>query len=280
MKILTNRVVILFFSIILISIFCHEGNANTTPDEYIKELEKIADNGNTEAQYQLAMRLSEWGGTNDRDYKKSYYWLGKAAEQGHPQAQYQFGRLHAIQRPGLGKMNEEEASKWYLISAQNGEPKAQFAYAMMNEKSLPKEKLLFWLTSAAEQDFAFAQYVISNYYFNGMNNSSRKEPRDFETAYVWLMITANRNDLWNIKKDIEKINLFKENLSHDQLDSANKRIFKLTKLIEKNINEYQEKRVESLCKMHEQMGAEYDECIIVKNKAILDAKNNGQIFYY
>lgn len=47
----------------------------------------MADGGNAEAQYQLAMLRMYDGGVVEQDYDTGLDWLAKAAEQGHPQAE-------------------------------------------------------------------------------------------------------------------------------------------------------------------------------------------------
>lgn len=46
----------------------------------------MADSGNAEAQYQLAMLLMYEGGVVEQDYDTGFDWLARAAEQGYPQA--------------------------------------------------------------------------------------------------------------------------------------------------------------------------------------------------
>ncbi len=243
-------------------------------------LEKLAESGNAEAQYQLAMFLSEWADARTVNYEKAYYWLEKSAQQGHAQAQYKFGYFHTIRRPGLKEINQEEASKWYLISAKNGEPKAQFAYVSANGKSISKNEAINWLISAAENDLAFAQYTLAGYYFNGYNNENRKDQKDYESAYAWLMITAKRNDLWNLNSDGSQIEDFKERLSPEQLLSADNKIEALNKKIDEKSGEYQAKRITSWCKMYDPSGPKLDDCIVDMTKTVTEAKKNGQMVRY
>jgi TPR repeat protein len=51
-----------------------------------------------EAQYQLGMMYGDREGVK-RDYDESYFWMEKAAEQGHVMAQYRLGSIYAN---GLG----------------------------------------------------------------------------------------------------------------------------------------------------------------------------------
>jgi len=144
---------------------------------------KAAEQGNAEAEFALGQMFSRgWGVPRDeadalrwfqmanavdsdgpptdwslvegygmpKDLKEAAYWYQRAADKGHPQAQYNLGRLYAA---GSGvKRDQEQAALWMSASATQG-----FAPAMADlgaryasASGVPKdEKLAYlWLTLA------------------------------------------------------------------------------------------------------------------------------------
>jgi hypothetical protein len=65
------------------------------------------------------------GKGTDRDDVEAFNWYLKAAEQGHPNAQYNLGVIYAKGR-GI-KPDIEEAKKWYRKAAEQGDENAQTA---------------------------------------------------------------------------------------------------------------------------------------------------------
>jgi uncharacterized protein len=80
----------------------------------ISALQKVAEDGDSEAQYELALLLAE-GKAVPQDVKTSVAWLKKAAEKGHSEAQKQLGDAYAQGR-GVEK-DPDQAIKWYQMFA-------------------------------------------------------------------------------------------------------------------------------------------------------------------
>ncbi len=57
-------------------------------------LEKAAEQGNINAQFQCSRIYDKGVGGTEKDKAKALMWLEKAAEQGNAQAQFQIGRAH------------------------------------------------------------------------------------------------------------------------------------------------------------------------------------------
>ena len=59
-----------------------------------------------------------------KDYQKAIIWFGKAAERGHPAAQYNLGLMfhNAMGIP----LNYDEARRWFVMSAEGGLAEAQY----------------------------------------------------------------------------------------------------------------------------------------------------------
>lgn len=103
------------------------------------KIEKLAYQGNADAQYMLGERYGVYnfvtkrylvekeGGKTFRhpnlDYDKAAYWFLRAAEQGHSKAQAYIGRCLEL---GYGVTKDmEEAIRWYRLSAANGDDKGE-----------------------------------------------------------------------------------------------------------------------------------------------------------
>ena len=84
-------------------------------EQELDELRKFltsAEQGDSEAQYRLA----------DKHYQEAVKWYGKAAEQGHPKAQFCMGILY---RDGIGGIprNREKAAEWLSRPLNRDTPK-------------------------------------------------------------------------------------------------------------------------------------------------------------
>lgn len=144
---------------------------------------KAAEQGNAEAQFALGQMYSRgWGVPRDmadalrwlqmansvdsdgpptdwlsvegygmpQDPRQAAYWYWQAAENGHPEAQFNLGRLYAS---GNGvKRDEEQAARWMSASAGQGYAPAQVnlgeRFAAGNGVSKDDKRAYFWLTLA------------------------------------------------------------------------------------------------------------------------------------
>ncbi len=98
------------------------------------EMLKAAQNGDREAQYQIAMNYLGASGVSpikkgDSSSWIGFYWLRKAAELGHAAAQSDMGS-YLICGVAL-KRDPFEAEKWFRIAAEQGYVNAQFNLGMM-----------------------------------------------------------------------------------------------------------------------------------------------------
>ena len=82
----------------------------------IEELQRLAEQGDVEAQYYLGIMYSNGDGIQ-RDYKKGFFWCEKAALQGYPEAQFVVADMYEC---GDGvERNIEKAIEWYKKAAEN-----------------------------------------------------------------------------------------------------------------------------------------------------------------
>lgn len=88
-------------------------------DEMHKEFSTKANNGDAESQYQLGRMYFEANGVDQSD-KTGEFWVRKAAEQGHAQAQSDMGELYATGQLLVIRKNVVEADKWFILSSRQG----------------------------------------------------------------------------------------------------------------------------------------------------------------
>lgn len=145
--------------------------------------------------------------------------LKKAAAQGDAAAQYQLGHAYAW---GEGaERNNEEAVKWYRLSADQGYPNAQDALGYCYEvgKGVAKDtkEALKWYNLAAAQNYAPAQKALGSYYYNDFHN------RDYSQAAKWFTLAAEQGNRYAIfclaecyfyGRGVEKNNITALQLAH------------------------------------------------------------------
>jgi len=177
------------------------------------ELQRKAQQGNLDAQYALAMKYLNGDGVV-ADVAVALKWLRKSVDGGHLRAEYQLGLLY---RDGIGVPKDLElALRWLRVAAGSGLAEAQTAYDELNRAQLVREfevlraaakggdaaaqyalgrhyltgkaplalnptQALVWLTRAAEQQHADAQFDVGMFYKDGTS-----APRDLVRAKQWL----------------------------------------------------------------------------------------------
>ena len=85
-------------------------------------LKPLANKGDKQAQYQLAVLYRNGQGINENP-EKSVYWLNKSASQGYKRAQYLLGTFY---EDGIGvENNKDKAIYWYSAAAKQNHGNAQ-----------------------------------------------------------------------------------------------------------------------------------------------------------
>lgn len=159
--------------------------------ELMSELRKSAEEGDTSAQYNLAVMYLRGIGV-DKDYAEAQRWSKRAAEGGLPEAQFSLGVMY---RRGLGvPMNHKEALKWFIKAAEQGYAAAQDNLGVMyrdGKGGLPKDdkEAVKWFGKAAAQGHADSQNNLGRMYFEG-----RGVPRDHIEALKWYAQAAKQGD--------------------------------------------------------------------------------------
>ena len=105
-----------------------------------------------------------------KNKEEAFKWFMKAAEQGDAEAQYTVGAMY---NTGEGVVkNKEEGFKWLMKAAEEGDKNAQFNVGKMFDTgegaAQNKEEAFKWYNKAAEQGDAVAQYNVGIMYYNGI----------------------------------------------------------------------------------------------------------------
>ncbi len=187
------------------------------PASPLIELQRKAQRGDFNAQYELAMKYLNGKGVPPNAAVASK-WLRKSVEGGHLGAEYHLGLLY---RDGIGVPKDIElALRWLRVAADSGLAEAQTAYDELKHAQIVREfeivrakaasgdaaaqyalgrryvtgqaplavnpaLALAWLTRAAERQHSDAQYDVGMFY-----KDSSSVPRDLERAKQWLAKAA------------------------------------------------------------------------------------------
>ena len=123
------------------------------------------------------------------DPKEASVWLRFSAEQGNARAECLYGDYLFIHEPG----HEKEALLWYGKAAEHGHPEAQYklGYFYYLGKYVLKDvpKALTWFEAAAAANYADAEYQLGYMYKNGFGVK-----QDPDMAREWLGLAAGHGN--------------------------------------------------------------------------------------
>ena len=154
----------------------------------IRKLERRANKGNVEAQYDLGVCYSKGTGVT-QDYEKAAYWYMKAAEQGDAHAQF---NLALCYEDGQGVAKDRaKAVEWCTKAAEQGHDQAQYVLGYWAYTGALGKKdyttAAYWLHKSAEQGYAPAQYYYGQLYYWGNGVA-----KDRETVARWWRKAAEQ----------------------------------------------------------------------------------------
>ncbi len=129
----------------------------------IPETVKKAESGNLESQLQLA-NYYRWEMKGDPNFEEALKWYMKAAEQGDASALNNLGCMYLV---GDGvEEDTEKAFKLFHKSAEIGNDSSQYNVGLMIHEGVGtitnKEEAVKWIRLAAEQGHAEAQTMLNN----------------------------------------------------------------------------------------------------------------------
>ena len=122
-------------------------------------------------------------------FKKAFSWYLKSAKQGLPEAQFSLGVCYSNGK-GVEK-DKREAVEWYTKSAGQGVGEAQYnlgiCYEFGEGVNKDENKAVEWYKRSAEQGFAEAQYNLGGCYFDG-----KGVKKDERAAVEWYKKSAEQ----------------------------------------------------------------------------------------
>ena len=169
----------------------------TISQEELEQLKRDAEQGDAEAQYELAICYRNGSGVEE-DLGKYIYWLRLSAEQGWGDAIYRMCLNYAF---GFCVERDcEKAKYWYLKGekyteevlrekAENGDIKCQGIMARLCGILQDDEGELYWIKRSADQGDFLAIYRLSDRYFHR---------GDFEESKRLMLILAKQSKSSNV----------------------------------------------------------------------------------
>ncbi|WP_233967876.1 tetratricopeptide repeat protein [Pectobacterium polaris] len=194
----------LFFATVLsLSLSTAYATADDIENKPLAEIQQLANEGNADAQLELADRYYEGNGVEEND-EQAKIWYMKAAEQGNADAQYELGAMY---------FNEQESAKaipWFKKAAAQGNADAQFQLGIMYINGFgtaSNYKTAFeYIKDAAENNLPMAQFVLSGLYIDGIGVK-----KSDSQAYFWFSIFKRGEkdleftEIPEIKKSLQNI---------------------------------------------------------------------------
>lgn len=131
-------------------------------ERWMRELEKLAESDNAEAQWELCQYL-RFGDVFPLDIKRANHWLERAAENGWGEAQHHLAWY--LETGQYGYVQDRQASEgWYQRAFALGHPETIYAFALREFKDGKiTEKAIALLKSAADKGFKQAAHVLSEH---------------------------------------------------------------------------------------------------------------------
>ena len=131
------------------------------------------------------------------DIKNAVPLLKKAAEMGHPEAQYNLG--YCYQQGNELEKNDSIANTWLLKSAEHGWLNAQFkiaySYALGRGIKQNYDQALYWSLKCAEQNDPECMNNVIACYSNGMGTA-----KNLDSAAIWIVRLASLPDIDNLQQ--------------------------------------------------------------------------------
>ena len=131
----------------------------------VKELEKLVDENDAEAIYQLAFRYDCGEDGLELSQEKAYELHKKGAELGHAPSQNDLALCYS---EGLGvEQDDEKGFYWYEQAAKNGSKHGMHGLSICYFYRREFEKAFYWAEKSAKLDYIYANYILGGMYENG-----------------------------------------------------------------------------------------------------------------
>lgn len=151
---------------------------------------EAANQGIADAQYNLAV-MYERGIGVEKDEKRAVEWYTKAAKQEYAIAQYVLGKIYYFGK-GVKKDNKQSVD-WFTKAANQGVANAQYNLAVMYDRGrgvdIDEKRAFEWYMKAANQGVASAQFNLAVMYENGLGVK-----KDYNQAIKWYEKAIKNGD--------------------------------------------------------------------------------------
>jgi hypothetical protein len=157
-------------------------------EDAAKRCRRDAEQGEAEAQYQLATMFTAGRGV-PQDHEEAARWYRGAAEQGHPRALFTLGVMY-MEGQGLSKDPSEAISCFHRGAVAGGvEAQVELGLMFYSARGVPQDYVAAanWFHRAAEQGDAFAQHSLATQYRMGQG-----VPQNSATAVDWYRRAAEQ----------------------------------------------------------------------------------------
>lgn len=180
-------------ALVLVPFLSLQSPAIAQPAGYAGAMEwygQEAAKGSAKAQFLLGMLHEQGQGSRKKDLTRAHQWFLKAAEQGHPQAQY---KVAAAYHFGLGvAANPQLALTWYRRAAAQGVDEAQhnLAHMILNGTGTQRapDEAARWFTENAKHGFGPSQLALGYLYLRG--DGVVADPVE---AWAWFRASESRD---------------------------------------------------------------------------------------
>jgi len=190
----------------------------------LENLQKAANNGDPEAQYQLGQKC-EFGHDLPLDHPSAAAWYRKAAEQGHTSAQYALALLYEHGR-GVGQ-DFEEAFRWYHTAAEKGDAWAQnnlgFLYSHGKGVNADPVEAIRWYKKAAKQGHFHAQFNMASKFASGSTGKQGLQV-DLVEAWYWFSLAGQQTTALNKERVRHALETLEEHMDEAQIATARARL--------------------------------------------------------
>jgi len=151
-----------------------------------------AKQGYVKAQYEVGKCYLSGLGVK-RNQEEAINWFHKAAEQGDAEAQENVADLY-YNSGKASKQDELESIKWYRKAAEQGNARAQYMLGIIYSKeqgaAQDKDEALKWFRMAADQGHVQAQFRLGSEYYDRFYLNGQKD-EDRTEAIKWLQKIIN-----------------------------------------------------------------------------------------
>jgi TPR repeat protein len=158
--------------------------------EALRLLKVQAEQGQAYAQLKLGDFYNHGIGVAP-DKWEAVKWYRRAADQGHPVAQFSLGWMYLPGARGGIPPSLPDAVRWIRQSAERGHARAQVLMGHFHLKGIgvPQDTVqgMTWLHKATDQGDGFAQYYLGAIYLNGLHL-----PKDYRLGLQWSRKAAER----------------------------------------------------------------------------------------